>query len=97
MKTTLRNIAAALLITAAAQTAIAQNTGYTDPHSGITRSLVFNRGDFNSPFYRIPAITTLPGGDLGILTEEGLHNVDRTHQAGYRIWFTRIPLESIIK
>lgn len=56
-------IAAAITIVAAI-TANAQNTSYTDPHSGITRSLVFNRGDFGSKFYRIPAITTLPDGTI---------------------------------
>lgn len=75
MKTILRTIATALLITAAAHTAIAQNTGYSDPHTGITRSLVFNRGDFDSRFYRIPAITTLPDGTLIALADKRINSL----------------------
>lgn len=43
------------------------------------------------------AMTRLADGSIGILTEEGIHSVDKTHQGGYRIWFTRIPLEDILK
>lgn len=42
------------------------------------------------------ALTQLADGSIGILTEEGVHNVDKRHSEGYRIWFTRIPLEKII-
>lgn len=52
----------ALAACASAITASAQNTGYTDGE--ITRSLVYNKGDFDSKFYRIPALITLPDGSL---------------------------------
>lgn len=42
------------------------------------------------------ALTQLTDGSIGILTEEGVHDVDSRHNLGYRIWFTRIPLEDII-
>lgn len=42
------------------------------------------------------AMTVMPDGSIGILTEEGVHDVNERHHQGYRIWFTRIPLESII-
>lgn len=42
------------------------------------------------------ALTQLADGSIGILTEEGVHDVDSRHHKGYRIWFTRIPLEKII-
>ncbi len=41
------------------------------------------------------AMTQLADGSIGILTEEGVHDVNDRHHQGYRIWFTRIPLESI--
>ena len=43
------------------------------------------------------AMTILPDGSLGIMTEEGVHNAGKDHTGGYRIWFTRIPLDKIIK
>lgn len=43
------------------------------------------------------AMTVMADGSIGILTEEGVHNVDARHQQGYRIWFTRVPMGSIIK
>lgn len=43
------------------------------------------------------ALTQLSDGSIGVLTEEGIHDVNDRHHQGYRIWFTRIPLESIIK
>lgn len=43
------------------------------------------------------AMTQLPDGSIGILTEEGVHDVDARHHQGYRIWFTRVPLEKIIR
>lgn len=42
------------------------------------------------------AMTTLPDGSIGIITEEGVHHVDETHQGGYRLWFTRLPLNLIL-
>ncbi len=42
------------------------------------------------------AITILPDGSLGVLTEEGVHNVDSRHSQGYRIWFTRVPITDLI-
>lgn len=43
------------------------------------------------------AMTILPDGSLGVITEEGVHDVDATHQAGYRLWFTRLPIDLILK
>lgn len=42
------------------------------------------------------ALTQLTDGSIGVLTEEGIHEIDSRHHNGYRIWFTRIPLENII-
>ncbi len=42
------------------------------------------------------AMTILADGSLGVLTEEGVHFVDATHQGGYRIWFTRVPIQDIL-
>lgn len=43
------------------------------------------------------AMTVMPDGAIGILTEEGVHDVDATHQGGYRIWFTKVPIAKILK
>lgn len=43
------------------------------------------------------AMTLMPDGkSIGILTEEGVHDVNAHHHQGYRIWFTRVPLADII-
>ncbi|MCM1292010.1 MAG: glycoside hydrolase [Bacteroides sp.] len=42
------------------------------------------------------AMTQLADGSIGIMTEEGVHNVDARHSQGYRIWFTRIPLANLL-
>lgn len=43
------------------------------------------------------ALTVLPDGSLGVLTEEGVHDVDARHIQGYRIWYTRVPIELLLK
>lgn len=43
------------------------------------------------------AMTQLPDGSIGILTEEGVHDVNQWHHQGYRIWFTRVPLSNLLK
>lgn len=52
----------ALAMMALISSAETPNTGYSDGE--ITRSLVYNKGDYSSQFYRIPAIVTLPDGTL---------------------------------
>lgn len=42
------------------------------------------------------AFTIMPDGNLGVLTEEGVHDVDERHNQGYRIWFTRVPIASLL-
>lgn len=43
------------------------------------------------------AMTVMPDGSIGVLTEEGVHDVDARHLQGYRIWFTRVPIELLLK
>jgi len=43
------------------------------------------------------AMAVMDDGSIGILTEEGVHDVDPRHKQGYRIWFTRIPFASIVR
>jgi len=42
------------------------------------------------------AMTRLKDGSIGILTEEGVHDVNPRHHQGYRIWFTRLPLTTLL-
>lgn len=43
------------------------------------------------------SMTLLPDGKtVGIVTEEGVHDVDDTHSSGYRFWFNSIPLTEIL-
>ena len=57
-------------------TAAAQNIGYTSPNGETYRSLVFNKGDFGSQFYRIPAITTLPDGTLVAVADRRINSLN---------------------
>lgn len=50
------------VLAGSATVASAHNVGYSD--GKMTRSLVYNKGDYDSQFYRIPAIVTLPDGTL---------------------------------
>ena len=43
------------------------------------------------------AMTVLPDGSLGVLSEEGVHDCGDRHHNGYRIWFTRVPIELLVK
>lgn len=43
------------------------------------------------------SMTLMPDGKtVGIVTEEGVHDVDDTHSSGYRFWFNTIPLSEIL-
>lgn len=42
------------------------------------------------------AMTILPNGNIGMLSEEAAHNVDQYHSQGYRIWFTEVPIADIL-
>lgn len=42
------------------------------------------------------AMTILPNGNIGILSEEAAHNADQYHSQGYRIWFTEVPIADIL-
>ncbi len=43
------------------------------------------------------SMTLMPDGkSVGIVTEEGVHDVDDTHSSGYRFWFNTIPLSEIL-
>lgn len=43
------------------------------------------------------SMAVLPDGYIGILTEEDAHFAGPNHGNGYRIWFTRMPLEYILE
>ena len=66
---------AMLVCTLAALAATAQNVGYSSPEGDVYRSLVFNKGDFGSQFYRIPAITTLPDGTLVAVADRRINSL----------------------
>ena len=66
----LRTAICAAIIALSASSATSQNIGYADTANDTYRSLVFNKGDFDSQFYRIPAITTLPDGTLVAVADE---------------------------
>ncbi|MCM1347790.1 MAG: glycoside hydrolase [Firmicutes bacterium] len=42
----------------------------------IVRSLVMDKGDFGSKFYRIPAITTLPDGTIVVVADKRIDKLD---------------------
>ena len=69
-------LATASILLASSLTARAQNTGYTNPVNDTYRSLVFNKGDFDSQFYRIPAITTLPDGTLVAVADKRINSLN---------------------
>ncbi len=73
----LRSIAtAALTLLCASTAAQAQNVGYNDPVGHTYRSLVFNKGDFNSGYYRIPGIVTLPDGTLVAVADKRINTLN---------------------
>ena len=55
--------------------AIAQNVGYNNPVEGSWRSLVFNLGDFDSKFYRIPAIVTIDDSTLVAVADKRINSI----------------------
>lgn len=67
---------AGILCASASATAqdVAQ-VGYDDPVAGAYRSLVFNKGDFGSEFYRIPAIITMPDGTLVAVADKRVNSL----------------------
>lgn len=72
----LSHLVAATLIVVANANATAQNMGYDNPVNDTYRSLVFNKGDFDSQFYRIPAITTLPDGTLVAVADKRINSLN---------------------
>ena len=42
------------------------------------------------------AMTILPDGNIGVLSEEAAHNADQYHSQGYRIWYTEVPIADIL-
>ena len=42
------------------------------------------------------AMTILPDGSIGMLSEEATHDANASHSQGYRIWFTKVPIENIL-
>ncbi|MDE6487677.1 MAG: glycoside hydrolase, partial [Paramuribaculum sp.] len=56
------------MIAPAALTAAQTPVSYS--HGNSVRSLVMNKGDFNSQFYRIPAIETLPDGTIVVVGDK---------------------------
>lgn len=42
------------------------------------------------------AMTILPDGSIGMLSEEATHDANPNHSQGYRIWFTKVPIEDIL-
>ena len=57
-------------LTSTAQTPVS----YTD--GDIMRSLVMNKGDYDSKFYRIPAITTLPDGSIIVVGDKRIETLN---------------------
>lgn len=43
------------------------------------------------------SLTLLPDGYIGILTEEDAHFAGPNHGGGYRLWYTRMPLDYILE
>ena len=72
----LKFLATASLLMSSSLTIHAQNSGYTNPVNDTYRSLVFNKGDFDSQFYRIPAITTLPDGTLVAVADKRINSLN---------------------
>lgn len=56
----------------------------------VSRRVVIGPGAYSS-------MTLMPDGkSIGIVTEEGVAEVDSHHSQGYRLWFTSIPLSDIL-
>lgn len=72
----LRFFAIAIAFLAATAAAVAQNAGYPVKTTDTYRSLVFNKGDYGSQFYRIPAIVTLPDGTLVAVADKRINSLN---------------------
>ncbi len=73
LKTYLLGIAASLALIAT----IAPATSAADRWGGPTeRSLVFNRGDFGSKYYRIPAITVAADGAIIAVADKRIETIN---------------------
>lgn len=72
----LRYLAVSAILATTALSVSSQNTGYDDPVGHTWRSLVFNKGDYDSQFYRIPAITTLPDGTLVAVADKRINSLN---------------------
>lgn len=56
----------------------------------VSRRVVIGPGAYSS-------MALLPDGkSIGVVTEEGVAEVDSRHSQGYRLWFTSIPLSDIL-
>lgn len=72
--------------------------------SNITIYASFDNGVTWDSFYQVmhgpgaySSMALMPDGkSVGIITEEGVHDVDSRHHEGYRLWFTSIPLDEIL-
>lgn len=71
----LSHLAASAILLIIGLNAQGQNMGYNDPINDTYRSLVFNPGDYDSKFYRIPAITTLPDGTLVAVADKRINTL----------------------
>ena len=64
-------------IIASGQLVVAQQNHIEEWNDGIRRSLVFCPGDYESRFYRIPAIVSIPDGTLVAVADKRIeHNGD---------------------
>lgn len=68
-----KTVAAMLLCAASLSVAAQTPASYTDGPS--VRSLVMNKGDFGSQFYRIPAIATLPDGTIVAVADKRIESL----------------------
>lgn len=68
MKATFRLLAAGALALISISAAAQNTMSYTD--KGTVRSMVMDKGDYDSKFYRIPAIVTLPDGTLVVVGDK---------------------------
>ncbi len=69
-------LAGALLAVAAAASPLCAQTPVTYTNGETTRSLVMDKGDFDSKFYRIPAITTLPDGTIVVVADKRIETLN---------------------
>lgn len=69
-------MATALMGSESVMAAEPRGVAYDDPRTGVMRSLVFDKGDYDSKYYRIPAITTLPDGTLVAVADKRIESLN---------------------